>query len=154
MMVAHEGGIEMDIKKYLSRYHYMELDIKHMQNEIAEYRRLANSIPGMNFDAIRVDRTRSLDAPFVKWIHKALDKELQVDELKKELQTVKCEIISVIDELEDTQCKMVLLHRYIDWLSWNEIAKIMFYSSASIRRLHDKAILNIKVPSNGKVEQV
>lgn len=135
----------MDVKQYLSRYHYLELDIKHMQDEIKEYERLANSIPGMNFDAIRVDGTRSLDAPFTKWIHKALEKELQIADLKKQLQQVKCEIISTIDEVEDMDLRKILIYRYIDRNSWNEIASKMFISYSSSRRLHDKAIKLIRI---------
>lgn len=135
----------MDVKQYLSRYHYLELDIKHMQDEIKEYERLASSIPGMNFDAIRVDGTRSLDAPFTKWIHKALEKELQIADLKKQLQQVKCEIISTIDEVEDMDLRKILIYRYIDWNSWNEIASKMFISYSSSRRLHDKAIKLIRI---------
>ena len=37
-MRVDEGGVEMDVKQYLSRYHYLELDIKHMQDEIKEYK--------------------------------------------------------------------------------------------------------------------
>ena len=135
----------MKVKDYLSRYHYTELKIKRLQEEVNEYIRLANSIPGCNFDAIRVDGTKSLDAPFVKWIHKALDNEQLIGELKKQLPVIKGEIISIIDELEDSQLKRVLIHRYIDWLSWSEIAKKMLYSVATIRRWHEKAIKEIKI---------
>jgi len=38
---------------------------------------------------------------------------------------------------------MVLIHRYIDWLSWNEISKKMYFSVATVRRWHDKAIKKI-----------
>ena len=144
-MTVNEGGVEMDVRKYLSRYHYLELDIKYIQDEIKEYERLANSIPGMSFDAIRVDGTKSLDAPFTKWIHKAMEKELQIASLIKRLQTVKCEIISVIDELEDMELRKILIYRYIDWNSWNEIAAKMFISYSSSRRLHDKALLLVKL---------
>ena len=142
-MTVNEGGVEMDVKKYLSRYHYLELDIKHMQDEIKEYERLANSIPGMSFDAIRVDGTKSLDAPFTKWIHKAMDKELQMTEMIKQLQTVKCEIISVIDELSDTELKKLLIYRYIDWNSWNEIAAKMYVSLSTLKRWHKNALQSI-----------
>ena len=135
----------MDVKQYLSRYHYLELDIKHMQDEIKEYERLANSIPGMNFDAIRVDGTRSLDAPFTKWIHKALEKELQIADLKKQLQQVKCEIISTIDEVEDMELRKILIYRYIDWNSWNEIATKMFISFSTARRMNDEALKLLSV---------
>ena len=144
-MTVNEGGIEMDVKKYLSRYHNLELDIKHLQDEIAEYKRLASSIPGMNFDAIRLDGTKSLDAPFTKWIYKAIEKEQQISDMMKQLQMVKCEIISVIDELNETGLKRLLIYRYIDWLSWNEIAKKMFYSASTIRRWHDEAIKMITI---------
>jgi DNA-directed RNA polymerase specialized sigma subunit len=118
----------------------LELDIKHMQDEIKEYERLANSIPGMSFDAIRVDGKKSLDAPFTKWIHKAMEKELQITDLQKKLQTVKCEIITAIDELEDMELRKILIYRYIDWNSWNEMAAKMYISYSTARRYHDKAI--------------
>jgi DNA-directed RNA polymerase specialized sigma subunit len=144
-MTVNEGGAEMDVRKYLSRYHYLEIDIKHMQDEIKEYERLANSIPGMSFDAIRVDGTKSLDAPFTKWIHKAMDKELQMTEMIKQLQTVKCEIISVIDELNDTELKKLLIYRYIDWISWNEIATRMYVSLSTLKRWHKNALDCLKI---------
>jgi len=135
----------MDVKQYLSRYHYLELDLKHMQDEIKEYERLANSIPGMNFDAIRVDGTRSLDAPFTKWIHKALEKKLQIADLEKQLQIIKCEIISVIDKLGDIEHKKLLIYRYIDWESWNVIANKMYISRSTVKRWHLTALSGIQI---------
>jgi len=132
----------MDAKGYLSRYHYLEIDIKHMQDEIAEYKRLANSIPGMSFDALRVDGTKRLDAPYTKWIYSAMEKELQVADMNKQLQTVKCEIIATIDKLESTELKKLLIFRYIDWLCWNEISNNLYVSLSTIKRWH-KIALNL-----------
>jgi len=122
----------------------MEIDIKHMQDEIAEYRRLANTIPGMNFDAIRVDGTKSLDAPFTKWIYEAKEKELQMADLMKQLQTVKCEIISTIEKVEDTDLKKLLIYRYLDWNSWNNIAPKLYVSLSTVKRWHEIAINLLK----------
>lgn len=135
----------MNVKDYLSRYHYTELKIRHMQEEVYEYNRLANSIPGCNFDAIRVDGTKSLDAPFTKWIHKAMEQELLIEDMKRKLPTIKCEIISVIDELDDTELKRLLIYRYIDWLTWNQIASKMYISYSTSRRMHDRAVVLIKI---------
>ena len=143
----------MDVKEYLCRYHVTEEKIQKLQQIVAEYLRLANTIPGVNLDQIRVDGTRRLDAPFEKWILKALDDELLIEELKKQLPLIKCEIISLIDELEDKEYKMILIHRYIDWLSWTEISQKLYYSSSKIRRMHDKALEEISILSKGKVEQ-
>ena len=143
----------MDLKEYLCRYHVTEEKILKLQQIVAEYLRLANTIPGVNLDQIRVDGTRKLDAPFEKWILKALDDELLIEELKKQLPLIKCEIISLIDELEDKEYKMILIHRYIDWHSWTEISQKLYYSSSKIRRMHDKALEEISILSKGKVEQ-
>lgn len=144
----------MDVKEYLCRYHVTEEKILKLQQIVVEYLRLANTIPGVNLDQIRVDGTRRLDAPFEKWILKALDDELLIEELKKQLPLIKCEIISLIDELEDKEYKMILIHRYIDWNSWTEISQKLYYSSSKIRRMHDKALEEISILSKGKVEQV
>ena len=143
----------MDVKEYLCRYHVTEEKILKLQQIVAEYLRLANTIPGVNLDQIRVDGTRKLDAPFEKWILKALDDELLIEELKKQLPLIKCEIISLIDELEEKEYKMILIHRYIDWLSWTDISQKLYYSSSKIRRMHDKALEEISILSKGKVEQ-
>jgi hypothetical protein len=133
----------MDVKEYLCRYHVTEEKILKLQQIVAEYLRLANTIPGVNLDQIRVDGTRKLDAPFEKWILKALDDELLIEELKKQLPLIKCEIISLIDELEDKEYKMILIHRYIDWLSWNEIQDKLYISRATANRWHNQALAEL-----------
>ena len=136
----------MTVKEYLSRYHKTKEKIELLKQQVEEYIRLANSIPGINFDTIRVDGTKSLKAPFEKWIHKTLDNELLIKELERNLPIIKGEIISLIEGLENKQYGMILIHRYIDWLSWRQIADKMFFSSATIRRWHDKALLEIRLP--------
>ena len=130
----------MNVKEYLSRYHNTELKISRLQVEVEEYIRLANSIPGINFDQIRVDGTKSLEAPFEKWIRKALDNEHLIADLKRRLPIIKGEIMSVIDELEDTELRKVLIYRYLDWMSWNEIAVKMFVSFSTLKRWHIKGM--------------
>jgi DNA-directed RNA polymerase specialized sigma subunit len=143
----------MNAKEYLSRYHVTELKILRLQVEVEEYIRLANSIPGINFDQIRVDGTKSLEAPFEKWIRKALDNENLIVDLKRKLPIIKGEIMSVIDELEDTELRKVLIYRYIDWLNWNEIAVKMFVSISTLKRWHGNALRSIELPKQKNEEK-
>lgn len=143
----------MNIKEYLSRYHNTQVKIEKLEMIVAEYIRLANSIPGINYDQIRVDGTKSLEAPFEKWILRALNDEAEIEQLKRALPIINGEIITAIETLTDSDLKRLLILRYIDWLSWSEISKLMFFSTATIRRLHDKALLEIKELLNGKAEQ-
>lgn len=135
----------MTVKEYLSRYYYMKDEIKRIKAEVAEYKRLASSIPGCSFKQLRVDGTKKKEAPFVEWIYKAIEKEEKMNEMVKNLPFVKAEIISTIDQLDDSNLKRVLIYRYIDWLSWSELATKMYCATATVRRWHDKAILKISV---------
>ena len=143
----------MNVKEYLSRYHETKVKIKELEQIVAEYIRLANSIPGINFDQVRIDGTKSLQAPFEKWIIRALDDEMLIESLKKDLPNIKCEIITLIDEVDDKELRKVLIYRYIDWNNWNEIATKMSYSYSTARRLHDRAIKAIKDKYGVKVEK-
>lgn len=136
----------MNVKDYLSRYHKTKHKIELLQAEVKDYIRLANSIPGINFDAIRVEGTKNLEAPFEKWIQRALDNELLIEDMKTKLPIIKGEIISAIEKLEDSELKRILIYRYIDWLTWNEIADEMFLSNATVRRRHSQAIAKIVLP--------
>jgi len=133
----------MNAKEYLSRYHETEIKINKLQQMVDEYIRLANSIPGINFDAIRVDGTKSLQAPFEKWILRALNDEAVILELKSKLPIIKGEIIALIDELEDKELRKLLIYRYLDWSSWQEIADKMFVSISTLKRWHKTAIESI-----------
>lgn len=133
----------MDTKEYLSQYRDAMLKIDKLKKDVEYYNHMSSTIPGMNFDQVRVDGTKKLDAPFTKWIHKALDCEHRIREIENQLPAIKDEIITTIEKLEDTELKSVLIFRYIDWYSWNEIAKEMYCSYATVRRKHSQALEQI-----------
>lgn len=144
----------MQVKEYLSRYHNTKEKIKLLEKEIEEFIRLANSIPGISFDQLRVDGTKSLKAPFEKWIQKTLENEQKITLMRRRLPVIKGEIIGVINRLDDSKCKRLLIYRYIDWLSWDTIAKNLVYSSSTIRRWHEKALSQISFSEKDKSEQL
>lgn len=76
----------MEVQKYLSRYHYMTVKLEKLQDLYDEYIRMSHSIPGVQFDQIRVSGTRNLEAPFVKWIHKAMGVDFDIEILRKIFQ--------------------------------------------------------------------
>ena len=133
----------MQVREYLSRYYHTKEKIKQLEEETKEFIRLANSIPGISFDQIRVDGTKSLKAPFEKWIQKTLENEQRILHMKRNLSNIKGEVISLIDKLNDSKLKRLLIYRYIDRMSWNEIANALVYSPSTIRRWHEKALIDI-----------
>ena len=60
--------------------------------------------------------------------------------LEDKAKNAKQEIETAIAKLEDETLQMILIYRYIDWLTWNEIATRVYYSDKTVRRKHDLAI--------------
>lgn len=87
-----------------------------------------------------MDHTPSYEAPFVKWIIKAADAKRELETLEEQCGRVKAEIETAISKLGDEDLQMVLIFRYIDWLSWIEISNKIYCSIASVYRKHNEAI--------------
>lgn len=134
----------MTAKEYLSRYYVMKQKIERIEEEVEEYKRLANSIPGCNFDDVRVDGTKNKDAIQIKWVHRAIDKEDDLKLMIKNLPIVKAEILNTVMQLEDSNLKRLLIYRYIDCLTWQDIMEKMYLSKATVLRWHKQAISQIQ----------
>lgn len=137
----------MTAKEYLSQVYKLDHKIYLMQLEVEEYRRLASSIPGQDFTRERVDHTPSYEAPFVKWIMKAIDKEEQIKKKMAELTELKAKVMSVIDEVQNDNLRMVLKLRYINSMGFPDIADKLYASESTIKRWHREALCEVKVPS-------
>ena len=134
----------MPAKEYLNRARDISQQIKVLKKRIEELRALERSIPGPNYDQIVVDRTRSYEAPFVKYIFKRMEAEEKLKELEEELIEVKNEIAVSISELECPIQQRLLRLRYLDFMTWTDISKAMNYGLDNIYRLHRESLLRIK----------
>ena len=130
----------MDKKTYLCRYHNLLEKIQKKKEYIVFCDERASSIPGQDFTTPRVDHTPSYEAPFVKWVIKAADAKRELESLEEQCTIVKAEIEMVISKLEDETLQMILVYRYIDWMTWSEIAAKVYWSIATVKRKHEIAI--------------
>jgi DNA-directed RNA polymerase specialized sigma subunit len=58
---------------------------------------------------------------------------------------IKGEIIAAIDTIEDKELRILLIYRYIDCISWQEIAEKLFVSNSTLKRWHIKALSLLKI---------
>ena len=138
----------MTSKEYLMQIYNLDHKIYMMQLEADEYRRLADVIPGGNYDKPFVKPSnRNTEAPFVKWINKALDKEKEIEKEIERLNNLKVEVTSVISQIDNGNYRMVLMLRYLKSMKIEEIAETMHYSIPSIKRWHREALEVLVVPS-------
>lgn len=110
-----------------------------VKNKIEEYDTLSLSLGGGGFEE-KVQCTRNLDAPFVKWIYKKLDAEAELKDLYVELGKSQDEVMALIDTLSNMDCKMVAIKKYIGFKSWSQISDELYSSVATVRRWHNKAL--------------
>ena len=135
----------MDKKTYLCRYHNIQEQIETKKLYIEFCHERASAIPGPVYGERINNPSPSYEAPFVRWIFKGIEAEEELEELEKKLKIVKMEIEKAINTVKDEDLQMILTYRYIDWLTWSEIAAKVYYSDKTVRRKHDQAIELIKI---------
>ena len=133
----------MDKPKVIKEVVTLRNRISKLKELVDYYELMSSSIGGPNYDAERIDKTRDLDAPFVKWILKKLDAEAEIKELENELSGKVNLLIETIDNLESIDEKTVLTLRYVQNLSWDKIEEKTYYSRSSVFRFHRNGLENL-----------
>lgn len=135
----------MTSKEYLSQVYHLELKIKQLKLRSKEFERLSFTVPGSNYDGIRVDGTHNQEAPYVKWIVKKSEVDGKIGSLQIELERLKVEILGFIEKMDNEDYKNVLIMRYLDTLTWEEIAENLFCSTSTVKRWHKVALITIQI---------
>ena len=136
----------MTAKEYLSQIRKLEYKISRMKLRSEEYELLSHSLPGQNFDGVRVDGTRNLEAPFVKWIMKKCDLDQEIKVLEEKLVNLKAEVLLCIENLDNEDYKNVLVLHYLNGLPWEDIADKLYVCRAKVFNWHIQALDNLKIP--------
>lgn len=137
----------MTAREYLEQIGVIKKKIYFLELEADEYERLSLSVPGPNYDRPIVDGTRSLEAPFVKWIDKKFETLEKIEKLKKKLTVIEKVSSEAISELEDAEYRLILTYKYFDGLSWIDIAEKVHYSRQTVYRYCQIALDLIKIPN-------
>lgn len=115
-------------------------DIKKQEGLIDYYEMMSHTLGGCDFSSERIDKSRNLDAPFVKWIYKKIDAEAKLKEMKEALNLKIDEAGRILCLLDNQEYTSLLTLRYINNKTWPEIANEMHYSLSSVKRYYRKAI--------------
>ena len=116
------------------------------QNElITYYERMSHSLGGNDLSYERVDCTRNLDAPFVRWIYKKIEAQEKLKTMEEALTKKLEELSAVIEKLDSLDHQMVLNYRYVLDMPWVDIPKLMHYSISSVYRLHREALIELRI---------
>ena len=130
----------MTSKEFLQRPMRLKGRIESLELQKEQFEELADSIPGGNYDKPVIQKTRSNQAPFIKWIDKIMEAEKKIDELKGEYETAKAEVMVAIEKLPNTDYQTVLIMRYLNEYSWTYICEKIYVSLSTVKRWHWDAL--------------
>ncbi len=110
----------MDKKEFLSKYHSLQVKIDKKKSliEALKHSSLLSSI--------------------------ILEEEKQLKKLMDESKEIKIEIMKVIENLDD-RLQSLLIYRYLNGMTWNEIADKLFISLRTVHRWHDMALSLLEI---------
>lgn len=127
----------------LNEIQKLKYKIEKQMSLIAYYDQMSFSLGGCDFTIERVDCTRNLDAPYVKWIYKKLDAEQKLKEMTRKLKSMINEMTDIIDLIENIDYRMILTFRYVLSKEWLEISETMHLSLSTTYRYHKKGLEEI-----------
>lgn len=138
----------MEIKEYLKQAYLLDKRIQHYLEDIKRLRLMATSVSSPRYDIDRVQTSKNTEAPFVKSLNKIMDLEAKINEKLILFISLKEQILDMISKLESVDEQLLLTYRYLNNMTWDEIAKELHASRATVLRWHGKALVKLKMPEN------
>lgn len=136
----------MNKKQYLQQAYRLNELIECNKQELAELRLLSDSIPGIDYSKDKVQGSSSGSAGFTNIVEKIVELENSIRIDIEKLLSLKLEIRTVINSVKDNDEKLLLKHRYLNFLTWEGISEEMNISLRTVHRIHSNALANIKIP--------
>ena len=138
----------MNVREKLNQIKYLNYDINRLKQLAEIYEERSHSVPGQSFDREKVQTTRNLEAPFVKYIYKKIEVEEAIKRKQDRIEIAKVEIMNLVSELENYDYQLILIYRYVNLYGWDEIASNLHISRASMFRYHKQALNELEAMSN------
>ena len=133
-------------RAYLSQIGYLESKAENQMEVIERLRELSKTPKTQAMDGVRV-RVQSDEPAFVRLLE-LIDK--REDELTWTLQTLlelQKQANVALAEMDNSKHMLLLIHRYYDYFTWSEIGDKLHASKSTIKRWHEEALDEFKVPA-------
>jgi DNA-directed RNA polymerase specialized sigma subunit len=134
----------MDVKAYLEGIRTLDSRINAKLDHIAELQALATKVTQTITD---MPRGSSVSNPTENCVLKIWALQREIDADIDRLVDMKREAIKMIEGLPDERHRQVLGYRYIDGMSWAELAQKMNYAERTVYYIHEAAITELSKAS-------
>lgn len=124
------------MKEYLEKYRYINRKIEICKNEIEQIKTLITGITSIRYDIEKIQKTKSIDPPFSKYVLKLVSLEEEIHKDLDELIEIRIKLKNKIALCNDEKKQLLLHYRYIEGLSWKEIALKFGVNERTVLRWH------------------
>lgn len=124
-------------KRLLNRAYLLDYEIQALQEAKEEEHERLTSMTATVAD-VRVSGTHD-----VHKFDRYADLSEKIDSIIEEQLKIKVEILTLINEVKEHKFRIVLIDRYVRFMTWEEIAVSLGYSYQHINRLHIAALLMV-----------
>lgn len=137
----------MKAKEYLHQAYRLDQRIQSDLDELDRLRELSTS-PSTSSWGERLQTQRHTDALFVRYLERIEDLQNKINEEVDNLIALKEQIRDVINEVVNTDERMVLRYRYVHNYTWEQIGDELNADKSTIRRWHGNALGHVVLPEN------
>ncbi len=131
-----------ETKQQLKQIKWLDKVIKSKTDQLENLRSIVFSVSGNSGDE-KVQTSKRRDK-IGDIIPKIMDLEKELNNHIKKFIDLKSEITKKIDELPDMEYRLVLMLRYLDFKTWEEIAELMNYSRQWVTKIHGRALNSLQ----------
>lgn len=128
----------MDIKEWLKRARALDREVKELREATMKSLSIAQG-SGVDYSGERVQSSsdNGIESKFITYTDNAILLERKIEELEE----YRKKVLTVIYSIDDTVLRTLLIARYINCKTWEQIAEDMGYSEKWVKTgLHSKAL--------------
>lgn len=128
----------MDIKEWLKRARALDREVKELREATMKSLSIAQG-SGVDYSGERVQSSsdNGIESKFITYTDNAILLERKIEELEE----YRKKVLTVIYSIDDTVLRTLLIARYINCKTWEQIAEDMGYSVKWVKTgLHSKAL--------------
>ena len=138
----------MNVKDYLKQGHLLDQRINFNLRRLQEMRA---GIDGMSSPQIQADKVQTSpdgDPAFVKALMRISEMQERIDQEIDVLVDLRNQIDEVVRTVDNDDYQMLLLYRYIENRTWEDIGSQLGAGKTTVKRWHQAALGMVRMPEN------
>lgn len=141
--------MKVTAKQFLKQAYRLDELIKSNQEELIKLKEMSTSVSSIDYSKEKIQTSPKADAPFANQVLKIIELENEIQSDIDRMMNLKKIIRDTINQVENTDERLLLRYRYLNFKTWGEICAEMNYSLRTIHRIHQSALNNVVVLEHG-----